>query len=81
MCSISLGAVRPQGDGGVRMRQFVHGESTWRGKAKPGGPTLGSASCDTFKMKFIIPNTIMQMKDRSVEASGSEHVGFCTLEK
>lgn len=60
------------------MRQFVCRESARRGKAQPVGSTLSSASCDTFRMKFIILNTVMQMKDRSVGALGSVHLRFYT---
>lgn len=50
-------------------RLLVCRESASRVKAKPRGPKPSSAACDTLKMKFIILNTVMQMKDRSPEAA------------
>lgn len=62
------------------MRWSVCEKSARGGRGKLVGLPLSSASCDTFGMKFIILNNVMQMKDRSAGALGSIHLRFCTRE-
>lgn len=51
-----------------------------REKAKPVRLTLSSAGCDTFRMNFIMLQTVMQMKNRSTQALGTIQLRFCSRE-